>query len=63
MKSSLTESEVRERLIKWSEVTALSLQLIEASVRKDFPDLSVEDVHLKVIERLETFRRGRFGLQ
>ena len=63
MRLNITESELRDRLVKWSEVTALSLQLIEASIRKDYPDLSDEDLNLKLIERLETFRRARFGLQ
>lgn len=63
MKASLTESEVRERLVKWSEVTALSLQLIEASVRKDYPNLTEGDLRSKVIDRLEKFRRVRFGFQ
>jgi hypothetical protein len=59
MKIDLTGLDLQDRLRKWSEVTALSLGLLEASLRKDFPDLSEEELRLKVIERLNTFRRVR----
>jgi len=59
MKADLTGLDLQDRLRKWSEVTALSLELLGASLRKDFPDLSEEELRLKVIERLHTFRRLR----
>ena len=61
MKPNFTALEVQDRLKKWAEVTALTLGLLEASFKKDFPDLSEEELHLKVIERLNTFRRIRLS--
>ena len=61
MKTSLTALEVQERLKKWAEVTALCLGLLEASFKKDFPDLSEEELRLKVVERLNTFRHIRLS--
>lgn len=59
MKADLTSLDLQDRLRKWSEVTALSLELLEASLHKDFPELSEEELRFKVIERLHTFRRLR----
>jgi hypothetical protein len=57
MKAVLTDLDLQGRLKKWAEATALSLELLEASIKKDFPNLSEEELRLKVIERLNTFRR------
>jgi len=59
MKAVPTDLDLQDRLKKWAEATALSLELLEAAIRKDFPDLSEEELRLKVIERLNTFRRIR----
>lgn len=61
MKANLTGLDVQNRLKKWAEATALSLELLEASLKKDFPDLSEEELRLKVVERLNTFRRIRLS--
>jgi hypothetical protein len=57
MKANLTGVEVQGRLKKWAGVTALCLELLEASLKKGFPYLSEEELRLKVVERLNTFRR------
>lgn len=57
MKTNPTDLDVQGRLKKWPEATALSLELLEASLKKDFPDLSEEELRLKVIERLNAVRR------
>lgn len=59
MKADLTGSDLQDRLKKWAEATALSLELLEAALKKEFPDLSEEGLRLKVVERLNTFRRVR----
>jgi len=61
MKADLTGIDVQDRLKKWAEVTALTLELLEASIKKEFPDLSEEQLRLKVIERLNTFRQIRLS--
>lgn len=61
MKADLTGIDVQDRLKKWAEVTALTLELLEASIKKKFPDLSEEQLRLKVIERLNTFRQIRLS--
>ncbi|HUK57175.1 MAG TPA: hypothetical protein VLY20_11000 [Nitrospiria bacterium] len=61
MKANLTGLDVQNRLKKWAEATALSLELLEASLKKDFPDLSEKELRLKVVERLNTFRRIRLS--
>jgi hypothetical protein len=52
---------VQKRLMDWAEVTALSLMLLEASLRREFPSLSEKTLRLKVIERLNTYRNMRFS--
>jgi hypothetical protein len=54
-----TGAEVEARLRQWSEVTALSLALLEASITREFPSLSEDERRHKMLERLETFRRLR----
>ena len=61
MKSDITDLDVKERLEKWAEITALSIRLVEASLQKEFPGLSSEELHIKVIERLHVFRRVRLS--
>jgi hypothetical protein len=59
MKTDLSGLNLRERLEKWAEVTALSLRLLEASLQKEFPNLSSQDLHLKVIGRLHAARQAK----
>jgi hypothetical protein len=55
----MTAVEGEARLRQWAEVTALSLELLEASIKRDFPSLSAHELRQKLIERLDTFRRLR----
>ena len=57
--STLTDTEAEARLRQWAEVTALSLELLEASIKREFPSLSDSELRQKLIERLGTFRRLR----
>jgi len=57
--SIMTDAEVEVRLRQWSEVTALSLELLEAAIKREFPFLSQAELRHKLIERLDTFRRLR----
>jgi hypothetical protein len=52
-----TDAEVEARLRQWAEITALSLKLLEASIKWEFPNLSESEVRDKMVERLDTFRR------
>jgi len=63
MATDLTGLDLQDCLRKWSEVTALSLGLLEAALQKDFPDLTGEDLRQKVIERLNTHRSLRLTEQ
>ena len=63
MKIDSSGIDVHERLQKWAEVTALSLRLLEASIQKEFPDLSPDEIHIKLIERLHASRRLKFSLE
>ena len=60
MKVSINEMDVQERLKKWSQITALSLDLLEASIRRKHPDLSKSDLRQKVIDRLNLFRKAKY---
>jgi hypothetical protein len=55
----ITAAEVEARLRQWSEVTALSLELLEASIKREHPSLSEDELRQKLIERLDAFRRAR----
>jgi hypothetical protein len=55
----ITAEEVETRLRQWSEVTALSLELLEAAIKQEFPGLSEREIRGKLIERLDEFRRAR----
>jgi hypothetical protein len=55
----MTDVEGESRLRQWAEVTALSLELLEASIKRDFPSLSEDELRQKLIERLDAFRRLR----
>lgn len=57
--SIITDAEAEARLRQWAEATALSLALLEASIKGDSPSLSEDELRLKLIERLDTFRRLR----
>ena len=57
--SIVTDSEVEARLRQWSEVTALSLALLEASIKQELPGLSEGELRDKLIERLHEFKRLR----
>ena len=57
MKTNTAGIDAHERLQNWAEVTALSLRLLEASIQKEFPDLSPEKIHTKLIERLHASRQ------
>lgn len=59
MKFDPADLDVEGRLKKWAEATALCLSLLEASLRKDFPGLSDDQIRRRVIERLHAFRRVR----
>lgn len=56
MKTDLSDLNLRERLEKWAEATALSLRLMEAALQIKFPALSSKELRLKVIEQLQVFR-------
>lgn len=55
----ITADEVDARLRQWSELTALSLELLEAAIKQEFPGLSERETRDKLIERLNEFRRAR----
>ena len=57
--SMLEDSEVKQRLRQWSEATALSLALLEALIKHEYPVLSDGDLRRKLTERLQTFRQLR----
>ena len=59
MKIALKNLNVQENLMKWAEVTALSIRLIEASLHQEFPTLSSELLRQKLIERLHVFRAAK----
>ena len=61
MRTDLTDLDVKERIEKWAEVTALSLRLLEALLLKEFSGLPSEELRLKVIERLHVLRHIRFS--
>ena len=63
MKIDSSGIDVHKRLQKWAEVTALSLRLLEASIQKEFPGLSPEEIHTKLTERLHASRRLKFSLE
>ena len=56
MSSLLTGLNVQACLRKWSEVTALSLGLMEASLKIEFPGLKGKHLRHKLIERLNAYR-------
>lgn len=51
-----TPLDFQRRLEKWAEVTSLSLRLLEASLKKEFPDLSPGEIHNKMMKSLHTWR-------
>jgi len=59
MKANIDVLDVQDRLKKWAEVTALTLDLLEASLKKQFPNLSEEELRRKLIDRLNAFRQIR----
>jgi hypothetical protein len=56
-----TGAEVEARRRQWAEATALSLALLEASIKRDSPSLSEDELRLKLIERLDQFRRLKWS--
>lgn len=60
MKADLTNINAHECLMKWAEVTALSLKLLEVSLQKEFPNLSSDKLRQKLIERLHAPRKAPF---
>ena len=59
VRADLTNFNVQESLKKWAEVTALSLRLLEASLQKEFPELSSQELRVKMIERLNIARQAK----
>lgn len=55
----ITAEEGEARLRQWPELTALSLELLEAAIKQEFPGLSERETRDKLIERLDAFRRAR----
>jgi hypothetical protein len=55
----LTDADAEARVRQWSEITSLSLALLEAAITREFPALSEDELRQKLIERLDTFRRFR----
>jgi len=59
MKANIDVLDVQDRLKKWAEVTALTLDLVEASLKKQFPNLSEEELRRNLIDRPNAFRQIR----
>lgn len=51
--------DAERRIWQWAELTSLSLELMEAAIRREHPDLSDEEIHTKMVERLRAYRALR----
>jgi hypothetical protein len=61
MQMDINAVTVQTRLKAWAEITSLCLILLEASLKKEFPNLPEKKLRLKLIERLNLFRAVRFS--
>jgi hypothetical protein len=61
MQMNINAVTVQARLREWAEITSLCLILLEASLKKEFPNLSEKKLRLKLIKHLNLFRAARFS--
>jgi len=57
----LTDADAEARVLQWAEITALSLALLEAAIKRECPSLSEDELRRKLIERLDEFRRLKWS--
>ncbi|MEW6683953.1 MAG: hypothetical protein AB1451_13715 [Nitrospirota bacterium] len=51
--------DAERRIWQWAELTSLSLELMEAAIRREHPALSDEEIRTKMVERLRAYRALR----